>query len=189
MQKIQLIQQNPKLADGLLSQDPRMIDVLGALMGIDMQGFSREEGSDELLPGVKKADVQTEQPAAPSSLAQPPTSPPAAKVEEQVDVEMEENDDEDAKLKKEAEAEKAAGAAAYKAKDFSKAAAHFSKAWETWPKDMSFLTNLGGKRISSFFWCMDLVMLMYTAQPSTSRTVTTTSVSRRARRLLKKVAL
>ena len=123
-----------------------MIDVLGALMGIDMQGFSREEGSDELPPGVKEAEAPRPspsasapppQPAASSSTPKPATPPPAEE-----DVEM---DDEDARAKKESEAEKQAGATAYKARDFPKAAAHFSKAWEVWPKDMTYLTNLGGE--------------------------------------------
>lgn len=140
IQKMQLIQQNPKLAESLLSQDPRMIDVLGVLMGIDMQGFSREEGSDELPPGVKKSDVTTETPSQPAaSTSSAPAS--SSRVEEVVDVEME-SGDEDAKAK-EAEAEKAKGSVAYKARDLTGAAAHFSKAWDLWPKDMTFLTNLG----------------------------------------------
>ena len=142
VQKLRLIQQNPALADSLLSGDPRMIDVLGALMGIDMQGFSREEGSDELPPGMQQAEPSSPtsppppQPSASSSTPKPATPPPAEE-----DVEM---DDEDAKAKKESEAEKQAGAAAYKARDFPKAAEHFSKAWDLWPKDITFLTNLGG---------------------------------------------
>lgn len=54
-------------------------------------------------------------------------------------------DDEDAKAKKEAEAEKKLGSDAYKVRDFGKAATHFEKAWELWPKDITFLTNLGGE--------------------------------------------
>ena len=142
VQKLQAIQQNPKLAESTLSQDPRMIDVLGALMGIDMQGFTREEGSDELPPGVKKAPEPTSaspppQPSASTSAPKPATPPAAAE-----DVEMA---DEDARAKKEAETEKQAGAAAYKNRDFEAAAASFSKAWEIYPKDITFLTNLSGK--------------------------------------------
>lgn len=37
--------------------------------------------------------------------------------------------------------EKEAGAAAYKALDFDKALGHFSKAWELYDRDVSFLTN------------------------------------------------
>jgi hypothetical protein len=146
VQKLQLLQQNPKLAEQSLAQDPRMIDVLGALMGIDMQGFSREEGSDELPPGVQKAETAAEttpaspppQPSASTSTPKPATPPPAEE-----DVEME---DEDAKAKKEADLEKQTGAAAYKIRDFPAAAAAFEKAWEIYPKDVTFLTNLSGKQ-------------------------------------------
>ncbi|TFY59377.1 hypothetical protein EVJ58_g5817, partial [Rhodofomes roseus] len=64
VQQLRTVQANPGLAQNALN-DPRMIDVLGALMGIDMQGFSREEGSDELPPGVTKAEPEPAKPAAP----------------------------------------------------------------------------------------------------------------------------
>src|SRR5258708_16529882 len=119
-----------------------MIDVLGALMGVDMQGFSRPEGSDEVPPGV------------PRSAASPPSSPPSAKptpssaasasassskVHEDVKMaeaeEVEAEEDEDADLKKEAEVEKKLGADAYKKRAFVAAITHFNKACETWPTD------------------------------------------------------
>ncbi|KAH8105503.1 chaperone [Cristinia sonorae] len=149
VQKIQMIQQNPKLAETALSGDARMIDVLGVLMGIDMQGFSRDEGSNDLPPGYKPADSPSSPtPPTPSASTStpkpspPPTSKPAEPVKEETeDVEME--DDEEAKARKDAEAEKKAGSEAYKLRDFAKAAGHFEKAWELWPKDITFLTNLG----------------------------------------------
>lgn len=131
-----MIQKNPRLADGAL-QDPRMIDVLGALMGIDMQGFSREEGSDELPPGVTKADVPPSSPPTsppPKPSASSSKTPPAPEPE---DVVMEDPE------KKEAEAVKKVGSEAYKKRDFAQAAKNFEKAWEIWPKDVTFLTNLG----------------------------------------------
>ena len=57
---------------------------------------------------------------------------------------MAEADDEDAIAKKAAEAEKKLGAEAYKKRDFTTAIRHFNKAWETWPKDTAYLTNLAG---------------------------------------------
>ena len=131
-----MIQQNPRLADSVL-QDPRMIDVLGVLMGIDMQGFSREEGSDELPPGVTKADVPSSSP--PTSPKPSASSSKPAPAPEPEDVEMEDEDPE----KKDAEAAKKAGSEAYKRRDFAEAAKNFEKAWEIWPKDVTFLTNLG----------------------------------------------
>lgn len=162
VQRLKMIQQNPRLADSALSGDARMIDVLGALMGIDMQGFGRDEGSDTLPPGVSP----TSPPTSPQSQSKPTfaqrassssskTPPPAAKVEEE-DVEMDDADDEEAQAKKAeaqakkaAEAEKKLGAEAYKTREFEAAATHFSKAWELWPKDITFLTNLGGMSFCS----------------------------------------
>jgi len=126
-----------------------MIDVLGALMGIDMQGFSRPEGSDEVPPGV------------PTSAASPPSSPPpsakpppsaASSSKVHGDVKMAEaEEDEDAAVKKEAEAEKKLGADAYKKRDFATAITHFTKAWDTWPKGIAFLTNRAGEAVLVLF--------------------------------------
>ncbi|KAF7331762.1 Activator of Hsp70 and Hsp90 chaperones [Mycena kentingensis (nom. inval.)] len=139
VQKLNMIQQNPAMADGLMN-DPRMIDVLGALMGIDMQGFTRPEGSDELPPGMS-ASPPPPPPAAstskPTPVPEPTPAPPAE------DVEMTEEDTEEAAIKKEAEAAKKAGSEAYKKRDFTEAATQFAKAWDLWPKDITFLTNLG----------------------------------------------
>ena len=145
VEHLKQIQANPSLAQNALN-DPRMIDVLGALMGIDMQGFAREEGSDELPPGYTKAEPEPEvKPASPppqpaASSSSKPQEPPKTE-----DVEMAEpEDEEEAKARKEAEAEKKLGAEAYKAKKLDEAAAHFQKAWDIWPKDITFLTNLAG---------------------------------------------
>ncbi|KAL7282027.1 hypothetical protein ACG7TL_003494 [Trametes sanguinea] len=139
VQKLQAFQQNPKLAETAFQSDPRMIDVLGALMGLDMQGFTREEGSNEMPPGVSP-----EQPAAGSSASASSSKtpePPKPEPPKQEDVEMAEPD-EDAEAKKEAEEEKKKGADAYKSRDFDNAIVHFQKAWDIYPKDITFLTNL-----------------------------------------------
>ena len=111
-----------------------------------MQGFNRPEGSDDYPPGVVPGTIPDppsppqKTPSPQASSSKPPAEP--AKVEE--DVEMEDEDDEDVKAKKEAEAEKKLGSEAYKKRDFEAAATHFSKAWDVWPKDIAFLTNLAG---------------------------------------------
>ncbi|THH21046.1 hypothetical protein EW146_g427 [Bondarzewia mesenterica] len=145
IQKLNMVQQNPKLAESLLQSDPRMIDVLGALMGIDMQGFSRPEGSEELPPGMSQSPPPSA--SSPTQPTPPPPQPAASTSSAAPDVEMKDaepaEDDEEEQAKKEAEAEKKLGAAAYKKRDFEDAAKHFSKAWDIWPKDITFLTNLG----------------------------------------------
>ena len=170
-----------------------MIDVLGALMGIDMQGFSRPEGSDDLPPGAVPGTIP-DPPSSPPPKAKAPTpqpspskpSPPPepAKVEEVVEME-EDEDDEEVKARKEAEAEKKLGAEAYKKRDFEVAATHFSKAWDIWPKDITFLTNLGGRwqTAARSERCSDLEF----AQLYTSKKAITRSVSKLVKKLSKKV--
>ncbi|KAJ3836336.1 activator of Hsp70 and Hsp90 chaperone [Lentinula raphanica] len=138
VQKLQFYQRNPQLLD---MNDPRMIDVLGVLMGIDMQGFSRPEGSDEMPPGMSTNGGTPSPP--PASASSPPPPKPSTSAAQPEDVEMEEADDDEAKAQKEAEALKKSGSEAYKKRDFEEAATKFQQAWDVWPKDITFLTNLG----------------------------------------------
>jgi stress-induced-phosphoprotein 1 len=116
-----------------------MIDALGALMGIDIQASERPAGSDD-IPSASPSSPPPPQPAASSPPPKPSTStaPPAE------DVEMEEVDDEEAKAKKEAAELKKSAGEAYKKREFDEAIKSYEKAWEVWPKDITFLTNLGG---------------------------------------------
>jgi stress-induced-phosphoprotein 1 len=113
-----------------------MIDVMGVAMGIDIQASTR--ASDD----------------APTTSSPPPPSPPTASssrpkpeptpVPVEEDVEMTDEDAEESKLKKDSEDAKKMGSEAYKKRNFDEAAALFQKAWDTWPKDVSYLTNLSG---------------------------------------------
>ncbi|KAL4075682.1 chaperone [Scleroderma citrinum] len=153
VQKLQMMQQHPKLAESALS-DPRMIDVMGVAMGIDIQGFSGDEGSTDLPPGFQ-------QPQASASASTPPPSPPRASTSAPrpapepapeppaEDVEMTEEEREEAKAKAEALELKAKGSALYKERKFDEAAECFSKAWELYPKDITFLTNFAAVSFES----------------------------------------
>lgn len=123
VQQLQLIQQNPQLV-GSAMNDPRIITALGVLLGIDMQAFSRPEGSDELPPELQSGS---------SSHGPRPEQNPEPEPKE----ETKENS-----LRKEADEQKQLGSAAYRQRDFAEAARAFSKAWEIWPKDITYLTNL-----------------------------------------------
>lgn len=96
-------------------------------------------------PGFKQ-DSESSAPASTPSASKsaekkaPPKEEPKA---EPMDV-----DDPDVQAKKEAEAVKAQGTVAYKARKFEEAIEHYSKAWELYPKDVTFLTNLSGKLIA-----------------------------------------
>lgn len=120
-----------------------MIDVLGVLMGIDMQGFTRAEGSDELPPEVRPSSPPQSPSASTSAPRKSETKPGPAPAEE--DVQMDDIDDEEAKAKKAAEQAKKAGNDAYKKRDFDEAIKQFEHAWDVWPQDITFLTNLGGE--------------------------------------------
>lgn len=139
--KLQALQTSRSLPADALS-DPRMIQVLGALMGVDMQAFERPEGSDELPPGiVPDTSAPVYEPPSASQPATEPTPKKAPEPEPEPEP-MEVEEDDEAKAKKEAEEEKAKGSSAYRARNFADAITHFSKAWETWPKDITYLTNL-----------------------------------------------
>jgi hypothetical protein len=123
-----------------------MIDVLGVAMGVDMQGFTRTPDSDELPPGfsAKPASSPASPPESPKPSSTPASTsaPPPAPAQAEKDVEMLEP--EVAAAKRDAEAAKKTGSEAYKKKDFAVATESFQKAWELWPKDITYLTNLGG---------------------------------------------
>ena len=123
-----------------------MIDVLGALMGIDLQASTRPEGSDE-LPSDIHPPPPPASPPAPTPSSSKPKSPEPAPAQE--DIEME--DDDETRAKKEADSAKEAGNVAYKNRNFEEAAKQFQLAWDTWPKNVAYLTNLAGGCINYSF--------------------------------------
>lgn len=143
MAKLQSIKQNPANTQDLFS-DPRMIQVLGVMMGVDMDmrmpdeegapggaaGGSKPEAEDEVMtdaPASKKAE-----PAAKKA----PTPEPAP-VEEEDEEKIQER-----KNKEAAEKEKALGTENYKKRNFDEAIKHYTAAWDL-HKDITYLNNLG----------------------------------------------
>jgi hypothetical protein len=112
-----------------------MIDVMGVAMGIDIQASTRP--SDDL-------PTPSSPPSPPTASSSKPKAEPTPAPAE-ADVEMNEEEVEEAKLKKDAEDAKKMASEAYKKRNFDEAATLFQKAWDIWPKDVSYLTNLGGK--------------------------------------------
>ena len=106
--------------------------------------MERTEGSSDMPPGMggsSASETQTFQ-AEPKAAPKAAESKPEAKVEPE-DEPMEV--DEDAQSKEVALEEKNKGNAAYKARNFDDAITHYTKAWDAWPKDVTFLTNLSGE--------------------------------------------
>jgi stress-induced-phosphoprotein 1 len=123
MAKLQQMQQNPGNPQDLFS-DPRMIQVLGVLMGVDMEMRDTDPRGDTNMPDAPEAK-----------------KPEPAKAPEP-EPELDEEALEKKQKKAEAEKEKALGTENYKKRKFDEAIEHYSKAWDTFP-DITYLNNLG----------------------------------------------
>ncbi|KAI1445892.1 hypothetical protein F5Y02DRAFT_417502 [Annulohypoxylon stygium] len=139
--KIQAMQQNPSNTGELFS-DPRMIQVLGVLMGIDMHMGGPEDmpAGATAASGAREAEEDVEMP----DLSPKPKSEPAKAPEPEPEPEAELDEAALAKkaAKEEADKEKALGTENYKKRNFDEAIKHYSKAWEL-HKDITYLNNLG----------------------------------------------
>ncbi|KAJ0122662.1 heat shock protein sti1 [Diaporthe amygdali] len=134
MNKIQQIQRDPKsLNPQELTGDPRFLQVLGVLMGVDMQmGMPDEAGpAGGAPPREAEEEIKRPEPAKKAPEPEPEPEP------------MEEDEESIAKRKAKEEADKlkAQGTAEYKKRNFDAAIENYSKAWET-HKDITYLTNL-----------------------------------------------
>ncbi|KAI6250964.1 Heat shock protein sti1 [Erysiphe necator] len=133
MMKLSNLKNNPNASQEMFS-DPRMIQVLGALMGVDMamadgdnpmnsNGFSTtEKDEDCVMPDVKPSESSKDDESLPELL-----------------------DDEaikKAESKAAADKEKELGTQNYKMRNFDQAISHYNKAWEL-HKDIVYLNNLG----------------------------------------------
>ncbi|KAL7939420.1 hypothetical protein V8C35DRAFT_286570 [Trichoderma chlorosporum] len=133
MVKLQQIQQNPLNSQDLFS-DPRMIQVLGVLMGVDMEmRDSAPEGSESYVVSEDKDTPMTDAPKKPQPKKEPEPEP---------EPELDEEALEKKKKKEEADKEKALGTENYKKRKFDEAIEHYSKAWEIY-QDITYLNNLG----------------------------------------------
>ncbi|KAI0996772.1 Heat shock protein [Podosphaera aphanis] len=127
MMKLQSLKNNPNASQEMFS-DPRMIQVLGVLMGIDLSTMGGEEsssqgaGSSEDIP---MPDLKASEPKEPTPEPEP----------------IDEEAAEKAKAKAAADKEKSLGTEQYKKRNFDEAIKHYSKAWELY-KDIVYLNNL-----------------------------------------------
>ncbi|KAM7188433.1 heat shock protein sti1 [Naviculisporaceae sp. PSN 640] len=135
MAKLQALKQNPKNAQDLFS-DPRMIQVLGVLMGVDM---------DMAPPGAAGASGSRAEPEedVPMPDARPAPKAPEPKKEPTPEPEPEDEEAlEKKKAKEAADKEKQIGTENYKKRNFDEAIKHYQAAWDL-HKDITYLNNLG----------------------------------------------
>lgn len=130
MAKLQQMQQNPKNVQEFFD-DPRMLQVLGVLMGVDLE---TRESAPEGATEIPMTDAPP-QPKAPEPARKAPEPVPEPE-------ELDEETLEKKKAKEAADKEKALGTENYKKRNFDEAIAHYTKAWETF-KDITYLNNLG----------------------------------------------
>lgn len=142
MEKLNRIRTNPSAIQSEIG-DPRVMQVIGALLGIQMEmpGYG---GSGPSASG----DEDTRMPDVTYSTSPPPraSSPPP------YEPSSEDTQDEEEKAKKEAKVaadkEKALGTENYKKRNFDAAIEHYSKAWEL-HKDITYLNNLAAAKFES----------------------------------------
>ncbi|KAI0097906.1 hypothetical protein GGR51DRAFT_539561 [Nemania sp. FL0031] len=140
--KVQALQQNPTNTQDLFS-DPRMIQVLGVAMGVDMDMRMPDEAPGASASGAKEAEEDVEMPDLKPSQPSPASKPEPAKAPEpEPEPEQDEEAVEKKKAKEEADKEKALGTENYKKRNFDEAIAHYTKAWGLY-KDITYLNNLG----------------------------------------------
>jgi stress-induced-phosphoprotein 1 len=146
MQKLTQIQNNPSDSQAIF-QDPRMLQVMGVLMGIDMDmmgmgGMGGMGGDPTATSAPKEAEEDVPMTDARPASSQPEPPKAAAKAPAPEPEPEDEEAAERAKAKAAAEEEKRLGTEQYKKKNFDEAIAHYSKAWEL-HKDITYLNNLG----------------------------------------------
>ncbi|KAL7620883.1 Hsp90 cochaperone [Parahypoxylon ruwenzoriense] len=144
--KIQAIQKNPQNTQELFS-DPRMIQVLGVLMGVDMQMAMPDNfpgATTTASSNAKEVEEDVEMPDLTSANSMPVPKPESAETapEPEPEPELDEENLAKRKAKEEADKEKALGTENYKKHNFEDAIKHYSKAWELY-KDIAYLNNLG----------------------------------------------
>lgn len=137
MQKLQRLKQNPN-AIGEEMRDPRFLQVMSVLLGIDMNFGAPPEAA----PGAGQAKEAEEDVPMPDARFKPEEKKPEPEPEP-------EPEDEETAAKKKAQeagdAEKKIGNDFYKKRQFDEAIEHYSKAWEL-NKDITYLNNIGAAK-------------------------------------------
>ncbi|KAK1304982.1 Heat shock protein STI [Acorus calamus] len=134
LKMMQDVQRNPDNLNMYLS-DPRMMNVLGVLLNINMRTATPEEMERDVDMGAVEKEKEELKKGAEKAKEEEKTR------EEEMEMEVEGEEKEKKERKAEAQREKEKGNAAYKKKDFETAIGHYSRALELDDEDISFLTN------------------------------------------------
>ncbi|GAB1310606.1 Hsp90 cochaperone [Madurella fahalii] len=138
MAKLQAIKQNPNNMQDLFS-DPRMIQVLGVLMGVDMEMATPDQMPSRASGSKVEEEEDILMPDAPQKKPEPAKKAPEPQPEPE---ELDEEALEKKKAKEAADKEKLLGTENYKKRNFDEAIKHYQAAWDL-HKDITYLNNLG----------------------------------------------
>jgi stress-induced-phosphoprotein 1 len=139
MQKLNQMKSNPSMM-GEAMQDPRFLQVMSVLLGIDMS-FADPSQQQQQQGGQQRGDVE-EDVAMPDAR---PSQPEPAKAPEPEPEPVDEEAAAQKQAKEDADKEKALGTENYKKRQFDAAIEHYTKAWDL-HKDITYLTNLGAAK-------------------------------------------
>lgn len=139
VQMLQDVQKNPGHLN-LYLKDPRMMQVLGVLLGVNLQTSSRDDVENGMFDGPN------ENPRSAGSASTVSHANCGQELQPEPQPEPEEMDISDSEKEKRARRETAlkekdAGNMAYRKRDFDAAIEHYTKAMELDDEDMSFITN------------------------------------------------
>lgn len=135
MAKLNQLKSNPGNI-GEAMGDPRFLQVMSVLLGIDMQFGNPGEAGEAPAGRAQETEEDVPMPDARSAPEPEPEAEPEPEDEEEVAAK---------KAKEEADNEKKLGTENYKKRQFDAAIEHYSKAWEL-HKDITYLTNLSAAK-------------------------------------------
>ncbi|KAK4922713.1 Hsp90 cochaperone, partial [Elasticomyces elasticus] len=138
MAKLQNMRNNPQAMSTEMMSDPRFLQVMGVMLGVDMSMAETDDAEGAAARAMGKGGDNEDMPMPD---ARPPPKREEAKKEPEPEPEPEDEEAAAAKkAKEEADKEKAEGTALYKKRQFDEAIEHYTKAWDL-HNDMTYLTN------------------------------------------------
>ncbi|BBN19665.1 stress-induced-phosphoprotein 1 [Marchantia polymorpha subsp. ruderalis] len=135
---LQDVQRSPSNLNRYIS-DPRMMHVLGVLLGVNIQTPSAEDM--ETMRSEDEPEVVQQTPRSPPKPAEVKREPEPKKEPEPEPMDIPDEEKEKRERKAQALKEKELGNEFYKKKLFDEAVSHYTKALELYDEDISFLTN------------------------------------------------
>lgn len=144
MGKLQQLKSNPNMA-GAFMQDPRFLQVMSVLLGIDMSFGGEGAGTAAGAGAPREAEEDIPMPDRRPSPAEQPQKAPEPEPEPEPEVEETEEDKAAKEAKIKADELKKKGTDFYKKRQFDEAIENYSQAWET-HKDIAYKTNLGAAK-------------------------------------------